>query len=139
MKKKKSKGYKPVAIEVEPPPPPPVILDQEEVEEAPIQDVDYSEGVVRRHQILFINSGDFFIQVGVPEKGAEHGLMHLKAENAIFKIHRHFLITHSPVWTAMLSSLPGGEAGNVEEKPWVLDDTDKSAAWELFLSSFYRQ
>jgi hypothetical protein len=67
--------------------------------------------------------------------------MHLKVEKAIFKIHRHFLITHSPVWTAMLSGLPDvdGDSGNVEEKPWVVDDKEKSVAWELFLSSFYRQ
>jgi hypothetical protein len=69
-KKKKSKGYKSVVIKAKPPPPVVSVedADQEEVEEAPIQDVDYSEGVLRRHHLLFIDSGDFFLQVGVPNR-----------------------------------------------------------------------
>jgi hypothetical protein len=53
--------------EESPPSSPPIVSpvdpDQEEAEESLIQDSSYSEGTVRRHRRLFIESGDLFLQV----------------------------------------------------------------------------
>jgi len=65
-------------------------------------------------------------------------LMHPQVEMAIFKIHRHFLVKHSPVIESMFDI--GGEKQaqeGTDEHPLHLDD--KARAWELLLGAFYRE
>jgi hypothetical protein len=62
----------------------------------------------------------------------------LEVENAIFKIHRHFLRKHSPVLNDMLqlpTTTPGQEA--TDQNPLVLSDS--ALGWELLLGCFYRE
>jgi hypothetical protein len=63
--------------------------------------------------------------------------MFLEVENAIFKIHRHFLMVHSPVLNDMLQ-LPTTTLGQdgTDQDPLVL--SDQVLGWELFLGCFYR-
>jgi len=83
---------------------------------------DYSGGNPRPHHQFYRDAGDTLIQV----------------QNAIFKIHRFFLIDHSSVLRDMLSlpqSIKGSESAN--GTPIVISG-DTAKVWELLLASFYR-
>jgi hypothetical protein len=61
-----------------------------------------------------------------------------QVEMAIFKIHRHFLVKHSPVIATMFD-IDGDKQAHegTDEHPLHLDD--KARAWELLLGAFYRE
>lgn len=99
---------------------------------------DYAQGSPRHHTVIYITTGDLVIQVSYIKDIIEKILIFLEAEKAIFKIHRHFLMEHSPVLKDMLK-LPryNGRDEGTDSKPLVLPD--KAREWELLLSTFYRK
>jgi hypothetical protein len=100
---------------------------------------DYTTGELRRHHQFYIPSGDIVFRV------CSGSLRYVlteqcrgQVENAIFKMHSHFLTTQSDVFHGMLSA-PRGEASRdgTDENPLVLMG-DAVGGWELLLYSIYR-
>ncbi|CAG7854807.1 SubName: Full=Uncharacterized protein {ECO:0000313/EMBL:CCA68695.1} [Serendipita indica DSM 11827] len=77
------------------------------------------------HPRFYFQTGDLVFQV----------------ENAIFKVHRHFLMEHSPVLQDMFSAshlIERSGDGEDDSPAFVLKD-DSLRGWECILSLFYPQ
>ncbi|KIM29686.1 hypothetical protein M408DRAFT_328553 [Serendipita vermifera MAFF 305830] len=85
----------------------------------------YSTGVPRRHPHFYLDDGNFVMQV----------------ENAIFKVHRFFLVRHSSVLKGMFDVHKGDEditGEGMDDSPVKLDG-DSVLGWEVFLSEIYER
>jgi len=102
--------------------------------------LDYSTGIPRHHHSLYLEDGNIVIQVYTLPKSRVYNinsLTRLKAESAIFKIHRHFLRKYSTVLHDMLSAPQQDDTmDGTDEKPLVLA-RDTAVGWELLLDAIY--
>jgi BTB/POZ domain len=102
-------------------------------------DHDYSTGLPRRHHSLYIDDGNLVFQVNGLGFIVDITDLGFKVENAIFKVHRSFLVKSSTVIKDMFDVTQPGETGETTNaRPLVLAG-DKASAWELLLESHYER
>lgn len=83
---------------------------------------DYTKGEARRHHQFYISSGDIVIQV----------------QNAIFKVHLHFLAQYSSVLAGLIDIPKSDQDQGTEMMPLKLQGDDVRG-WEVLLGCFYRE
>lgn len=83
---------------------------------------DYSTGSPRPHHRLYLDDGNFVMQV----------------ENAIFKVHRSFLVQQSKVFKEMFDAPKEGAVSKdgTDEVPVVLEG-ESAIGWEVLFNGIY--